>query len=288
MFEKLFNKENKENGKNVLITIKFMRHGERDKDGNLLDIGREKTAINAEEFAKHNQVYDAVKAIGSPAGPASDVGMQRALETSDIYANVLDKDNLFNTRVNKFLSYETLITKPPYDHREIYNQSLPENYNELSDEEKVVAAKIANSKTVEHLDSLATPEAIQYKKELGGAEAVVVEHYANMAKNLKKDSKVLITAGGHGGMLEYLLTQTMVAIDEDGNKHDDWTINKIGGDLHPSEAFNIDIKTDEKGELMDLVVSFDGANRPNFPKMYLDKQKLKELADFYKELHKYE
>lgn len=285
MFEKFFNKnEQKEKGKNVKITIKFMRHGERDSDGNLLDIGREITKNNASEIDASS--YDAVKAIGSTAGPRSESGMARALETSDIYAKTLDPGGSFVTRAEELLSYEKLVSRSPYDHRKVYDQNLPENFDELTNEEKVMASKKANAAAIGYFESLKTPEAEIYRKELGGAEAVVVEHYAEVIKRLSNNSKVLITAGGHGGMLEYLLTQSLVAKNENGEKIEDWNMEKIGGDLKPSEAFNIDLLTDEKGELLEYKVSFDGPGRPNFPEMYLDKDKVRELAEFYLSLHK--
>ena len=62
--------------------------------------------------------------------------MGRALETADIYATEIAGDKKFKTRVNDILNYEKLISPRPYNHTEIYNKNLPDNFNELTDKEK--------------------------------------------------------------------------------------------------------------------------------------------------------
>ncbi len=125
--------ENKvEFGKNVEILLKFIRHGERDPEGNLLDCGREVTKQRAVESGLAAEDFDAVKAIGSPAGPVGPNGMQRSLETADIYAAEIAGDDAFSTRVNNLLSYETLIQPPPYNHTEIYDAHLTEIFADMS------------------------------------------------------------------------------------------------------------------------------------------------------------
>ena len=214
--------------------------------------------------------------------------MGRALETADIYAHEIVGDEAFNTRTNDILNYKTLITKPPYDHIGIYNSNLPENFSELPDEEKAVAAKKAQTATVNHLLSLTGPEADAYKKEVAGSFAYVVDHYMKMAKRLNEGSQVLIPAGTHGGTMELLLQQAMVHGDKDGNKKVGFTdISEIGGEMNPSDSYNVDIATDERGEYKTLKVLFDSPGRPQ-EEMYLDVDRVKELAGYYQELHKAE
>jgi len=49
--------------------------------------------------------------------------------------------------------------------------------------------------------------------------------------------------------------------------------------------FDVRIKINEAGELEQYVVTFDG-NRRSLEEVYLDADKIKELAEYYRELHK--
>lgn len=272
-------------GRNVEILIKFMRHGERGKNSQLLDLGRDITKRKALESGIKQGDFDAVKAIGSNASPIKeDIKMGRALETADIYATEIAGDEKFKTRVNDILSYEKLLSPRPYNHTEIYNKSLPDNFDELADAEKVAAAKRAQTATVNYLIGLSSPEATQYKREIAGSFAYVVTHYQEMAKKLYSGSKVLLPAGTHGGLMEFLLQQTLIVKDGDKEKIGFDDIKEIGGEFDPSDSYNIDIQTDNNGEPKDLKVSFDNRNRPQ-EEMFLDMDKIQELSDFYQKLH---
>jgi hypothetical protein len=276
-------------GRNVEILIKFIRHGERGKDSQLLDLGRETTKRKAFESGIKKDDFNAVKAIGSNAAPIrEDIKMGRALETADIYATEIAGDEKFITRVNDILNYENLISPRPYNHLEIYNNNLPENFNELSDAERVIAAKSAQAATVNYLINLSTPKALQYKKEIAGSFAYVIKHYQEMAKKLYSESKVLLPAGTHGGIMEFLLQQALVVKHgSDKEKLGFKDIKDIGGEFDPSDSYNVDIQTDNNGELKELRVSFDNHNRPQ-GEMFLDMNKINELAGFYQKLHELE
>lgn len=276
----------KERGENVRIVLKFIRHGERTKEGELTDLGRRITRERARDKRIENQDYDAVKAVGSTAGPKGARGMQRALETADIYASETPHDGDFKTRPRPILSYETLKSKPPYEHGTIYNSYLPENFKELPDEEKIKASKKAQTATVNHLLSLKSSEAETYKKEVAGSFATFIEHYREMAKRLKSGSKVLIPSGTHGGTMELLLQQALVREETDGKKVLGFeNLDEIGGDFDPSDSYNVDIGTNDRGDFRELAVTFDNPKRPATRKMYLDPDKIKELSEFYRSLH---
>lgn len=276
-----------EKGRNVKIILKLIRHGERSQTGDLTDIGRKITRGKAREKMLENDNFDAVKAIGSTAGPKGSTGKQRSLETADIYMKETPRDSDFKTRGRGILSYETVISKRPYDHLAIYNANLPLNYKELSDEDKIKANKKAQTAVVNHLFSLNSLEARTYKKEIAGSFASIIQHYGEMAKRLKNGSKVLTPAGTHGGNMELILEQALVRENKDGQEIAGLKdLGEIGGDIDPSEAFNVIIETDENGELKPLRVTFDNSNRPAADEMYLEPEKVKELADFYDRLHK--
>lgn len=288
-------------GKKVFIVIRVYRHGQRDKLGNLIDLGRDITKQSANESGLKEVGFNAVKAIGSNADAKLEGSVSytkltgsevidepkqvgRALETAHIYAHEIAGDEQFNTRVNDILNYETLLNPRPYNHLDIYNANLPANFEELKGEERIEAAGKAQTAVVNYLVDLNTPEAIEYKKEIAGSFAHVVEHYEEMAPRLNNDSKVLIVAGTHGGLMEFLLQQAIV-MEKDGKKTVGFSsLDEIGGEFSPSEGYDVIIETDDQKNIKDLIIRFDNPNRPQ-GNMSLDKDKLKELAAYYENLH---
>jgi hypothetical protein len=279
-------KESLEKGNDVEIMVKFLRHGERDKEGRLTDHGREITVERAIESGIGPEDFDAVKAIGSDAGMKSGVG-RRAFETADIYAHTVAGDKALHSRVQKLLSFEELKNPVPYDHVKIYNANLPEDFGSLSNEDKVEAAKKAQSATIDYLMALDTPEAEAYKKEMAGAFAILIQHYSKMAKRLKSGSRVLLPAGTHGGVMEFLLQKALVYRGRDGNQKMGFIRSEeVGGEFSPSEAYNVEIATNEQGSQKPLKVTFDNQERPITEEAYLDENEVRALADYYKDLHK--
>jgi hypothetical protein len=284
--ESVHSPERKEFGENVEIILKFIRHGERDLKNNLTDYGRIMTKERARESGIQKEYFNAIKAIGSTSGPKGPSGMQRSLETADIYAREIAGDEAFATRARDVLSYESLICEEPFDWGEMYNSNLPENFSELDPKEKAAVAKKAQNAVANYLVRLNTPEAEAYKREMAGSFAYVIDHYQQMAKRLKTGSRVLIPAGTHGGVMEFILQQAGVRKDEDGKEVKGFIdLREIGGEFDPSEAFNVDIATDDEGDSKPLVVTFDNKNRPQ-GEFRLDSKIIAELKDYYRELHK--
>ena len=223
--------------------------------------------------------------------------MQRSLETAHIYAKNIAVGGQYKTRPRSILSYETLKLPMPYDHAQIYDSFIEEylkkNYSDkdiksfesLSGEEKEQAASYADGKTLVHFMNLDTEEARQARKEVAGSFAVLIEHFSKMAKEkLKSNQKILYPVGSHTGMMEPLLSESLVRINKDGNKVIGGTLDDFGGSFNPSEGFDVRIKTNEAGELEQYVVSFDNNQRFS-GEIYLDANKIKELAEFYRNLH---
>lgn len=188
--------------------------------------------------------------------------------------------------MKKVLSYEIFINKAPYNHVEIYNSNLPENFDELFDNEKTLASKKAQEAAINHLMELDTPEANAYKKEMAGSYAYLIKHYQKMLRKLENDSKVLIPAGGHGGVMEFLLQQALVRKDQEGNEVIGFkTVKDIGGEFSPSDAYNVDISTNEEGIPNTLRVTFDSKERGLNEEMYLDNDTVESLANYYEDIH---
>lgn len=289
----------KEKGKNVEIVLAYMRHGLRDpKDNSLTDLGREETKKVAEKLGLEE--FDIVKPYGSTAGPRKGVEMEsvmgkrdwemgRSLETAKIFGEISLKEDqkIYNPTSVDTVNYEKFKNKAPYDHTKIYNSFMPEKFDQLSDDEKVEASNYAQKKTIEHLMSLNSPEAMEFKKEVAGGYAMPLIHFSKMSERLNSNQKILIPLGVHGGHMELLLQQTMIMKDKEGNKKVGFeSLDEIGGEMDSSEGYIVKIRRGEKGELHEYVMNFfDQDNRPS-GEFVLDANKVKELADFYKEMHK--
>lgn len=284
-FEFAPKRETKEKGKNVKIVIKFMRHGERTTEGELTDYGREITAMRADESGIKPDDFDAVKAIGSTAGLKGPTGMQRSLETADIYAKKVAGDEVFKSRGSEVLNYEMLKSPAPFDHMKVYNSFLPDNFKELSNEDKAKAAKVAQSKILNLYFSTDTPEARLATQEVVGSFAYLIDRYIRMSKRLDSGSNVLMPAGTHGGTMEFLLQQALIYKDKDGVQHVGFdSLDAINGEFDPSEAFDVILETDDKGDLKEVKVKFDNPNRSQGD-MRLDIGKLEESRKYYLSLH---
>jgi hypothetical protein len=285
-------KESVERGKDVEILIKFGRHGDRyplgPQKNMLTDRGRADTRANAEASGLRSEDFDAVKPIGSNVKPHNEEGEGRALESARIYGETIAGDELFNTRETEVLNYETMKTKGAtvYDHVAVYNSSLPEDYASLSPEQQAYWAEVAQTHVTNHILSLNTPEAIQYRKEGAGMLAYIATHYGEVATRLKPHSRVLIPAGTHGTFMEFLMKEALVRHDKDGNEIRGFqTLDEIGGPQQTSEAFTVRVATDDDGKKKPLTFTFDNPKRPEFKDMVFDRKIVEELAEFYKKLH---
>lgn len=283
--EQIAPRETKERGNNVRIVLKFIRHGERTKEGQLTDYGRNITVIRAGESGIMPEDFDAVKAIGSTAGPKGPGGMERSLETADIYARKVTDNNVFKTRGSDVLNYENLKSPAPFDHKTVYNSFLPADFEKLSDEKKAETAKHAQKKILEKYFADKSPEGEAATNEVVGSFAYLIDRYVKMSKRLESGSEVLMPAGTHGGTMEFLLQKALVYKDKDGMEHTGFeSLDAINGEFDPSEAFNVIIETDDKGDLKEIKITFDNPARPQGD-MHLDLKALEEPREYYLSLH---
>ena len=68
-----------EKGRNVRMTLKFIRHGLRAPSGELTDYGKEITRQKALESKSETEHFNVVGAMGSDSGPIASTGMQLSL-----------------------------------------------------------------------------------------------------------------------------------------------------------------------------------------------------------------
>lgn len=300
-------------GKEVRIVLKFQRHGLR--EGTVLtDEGRQITRDLAEKSGWHvvgedqnaheEGAFNAAKSIGSAADTPEKTAenphpLSRALETANITARTVagERAGTWHPRPEARLNYKSVQTPAPYDHLPMYNAALEQAMRDLGSgktkladltkEEKVKVTEQAQTEVVRHVSSLNTPEADVWKAEAAGMFADLIEHYTDMTRHLDNNAKVLYVAGTHGGTVEWLLQKALVWTDEHGNVKTGYeSPDEIGGAFQSSDAYNVNIETNEKGELQEIKVTFDDPKRTQLVRdAHFDLNTLNELAKQYKELH---
>lgn len=284
--------EGRENGLNNRILIKIMRHGERTPDKLLTDYGRQVTGDIAKGDKGKLSGIDKIKAVGSDDGPKGATGMARSLETADIYANGITleegegtsdanaKIERYKTKPRPLLEISGMKTSKLFDWTEYYNSKLPENFDQLSDEEKSAASRIANEACLDRL--LTDPKGDKYRKEIASRHAVFVNIRLRMVDRIKSNSKIMYPTGAHGGFMEVFLKQVLKRKTKDGQEITGFDkAEDIGGAFKPSEGFFIDITTDEHGEKKVKVIMDDPA-RLKGEELTLDLEKINELVEYYK------
>ncbi|MFA6307587.1 MAG: hypothetical protein WCS88_02745 [Patescibacteria group bacterium] len=278
----------KERGLNNRILLKIIRHGEKTPEGALTDYGREKTRETVANDKKIIEGIQKVKVMGSNAGPKNEAGQARALETADIYANTLVNEEYSDPEIIKYESRARSIlevvgqnTQPPFNWGKEYKENLPENFSELSDEDKAIASAEANEKNLTKLMTM--PEAEDYRQEISARYAMFINTYIKMIDRIENDQKIMYPVGAHGGQIELFLQKCLKRKTEDGDEIIGFKDSKeLGGSFNPSEGFFIDITTDQNGEKK-IEFNFDDPKRFEGEELSLDLDTMYELIDKYKE-----
>lgn len=283
-----------EKGVYVGGVISFIRHGVREKTGELKEEGRVRTReIGAREAVRPGSILsinaDLVRVIGSDAGPKGSTGQQRSLETAHILGETLSQEGRGDfdqqSAPSKLLSYATLKYEAPYDHEGIYNKVYDEEIAKGSDVH--TATERAQDATIDASFAAQGEAADKFRLEVAGSFSVLVEEFIEKLKNAKSGTTVLMPAGTHGGTMEYLLQQALIWEDENGVHGPGFLkIGDIGGAFQASEGYNVEIDTDRFGKLSEVNITFqDKERRKGIYNARLDMEKVKIAADFYRKEH---
>ncbi|MDP2642766.1 MAG: hypothetical protein Q8P62_02910 [Candidatus Peregrinibacteria bacterium] len=301
--EKLHFRENApEKGSNIELILHVLRHGDRNLNGSLEEYGRERTKETARQSHLRGESFDIVKSYGSTAGPkikvdGEDLEMQRSLETAHIFGKEIAGDKLYKTRPRNVLNYKTMALDMPFDYLKIHEdfareyiretlQLADKKFDDLPEEDKKEVSEYADTKSVEHLMSQKTENAMGTKKEIAGSFAVLIKQYVKMImEKLKSNQKLLFPLGSHTGMIEPFLAETIIWKNKNDEEVHGATLDEIGGNFKPTEGFDIILKTDRSGQLESVKLRFDNQNRFGGEAL-LDMNKIDEFAKFYLELHK--
>lgn len=199
-------------GKNVEIEVTFMRHGEKDKAGNLTDYGREQVR----EYGKTLE--------GTSKAYASSV--KRVIDTVDEVISS-SKGIKLKTRIRRELGLprmskkfiEEYIKNPSGTMNKWYQDRNKEFDNQTDSSQKVA-------------------EGFAY----------LLDNYIKMSSRLPDGSKVNLINGTHEGLPEALLNEVMVRYENGGRVRGFDEVEDIGGTLKYGEGMKFRIFRDKEGK----------------------------------------
>jgi len=232
-------------GRDVEIHAIFMRHGEKNEDGELTEEGK-KQAI---EFGSELTKKDAIKAYSSP--------VQRVLETVQQVIESAPHDKKLNTKIR------TEIGIPASSKKFI------EKFKQLEEDGVGLAVEWYLSFGTKKPDQDTTSP-----YEVAKSFAYILTKYLTMADKLYSGSRIDLINGTHQGLPEALLKEVLIRQKDDQKVIGFEKLEDIGGALKFSEGMEFLIKIDELGNKI-LKLNFRG-------QIYdIDMDKLNELAQSY-------
>lgn len=254
MEQKIF--ESKENGRNVHIRAKFIRHGEKNSfDGGLTDKGVE----NAKEYGREfKPLRDGVKGFHSQ--------IKRSKDTLENITQEIDVEKKYKSRQRNDL----LLNDPD---EMLWSEDSLRKYKELVNE-NTGDENAALDWYLSYGEQRPDPNTVS-PREVATRLANLVEKYVRMVSKLKNGSSVDFVHVSHSGTIEPFLQQVI------GNEIEQNPINpegktfleKMGGMINFLEEFEVDIKTNENDDVA-VELTFRGH------KFLISPEKLKEIANY--------
>ncbi len=241
--------EYKRFGRNVEIHAIFVRHGEKDEKGNLIDKGKEQASY----FGKKLENSDAIKAYSSP--------VQRVVETVEQIIKNSPHDKKLKTRLKTEISI-------PQISQETYKKI--KELGEKGDDEATEWFLNFGSKK---------PDAETTSPyEVAESFAYVLTKYLRMTDKIYSGSNIDLIHGTHQMLPEALLKEVLIRKFEDKNIVGFEKLDDIGGALKFTEGMEFFIKTDEFGnkkinvKFRDQVYDIDMSKLDELAKSYAEKQ----------------
>lgn len=264
-------------GRNVEIRASFMRHApkadvkEPGAGATLSEAGREAARQVGRRFESKRH---GIKAYTSP--------VDRAMETADLILGEQKKKEIkiFKSRKRTELGIvpgsKDFYTK----FKELTKQNLPENFDELSAEEKEEAVFAAEDKALDwwfELGDKKFDKDTATAREVGASVALLVDKYIRMTDFMNSGSSVDLLNVSHKGTLEPFLKQVLLRQVEDESGKIKTVrgfdkLEEIGGGMKTVESWDLLVKTDEHGN-KNVKVGLRGNEYD------IDMEKMKELAD---------
>jgi hypothetical protein len=242
-----------EKGRDVSLEISFLRHGDKDMDGNLSNAGYS----DAKNLGRKWLIpRDGIKLFSSP--------FERTTRT---LGGIIDgiqeqeaRNRIFTPRTRN-------------------NLSIPESVHFDITKKKIEEIRARNGGNDEIFSLLLSePNAQKGLEKSSSALAHMVHLYRKIGRRLQSGSKIAFQHVTHDAVIADFLRRVVIFKDEKGKRIEDIDFNNFGGPIKYLEGFSIDLNYDEKGH-EHLKIIFRGE------KFDVDETKLNELEIFFRKHH---
>ena len=233
-------------GKNVEIDTIFIRHGEKDKEGQLTETG----AKHARAYGEKLTPKDVIKGYGS--------SFQRAIDTTENIIESAPHNKKLKTRIKEELTlprFSKAFDKEYFKRKKVDENTATDWYLNMGDK---------------RFDK----ESIS-PKEIAEGFAYMLNQNIKMSGKLYSGSKVDLIEGTHQVLPESLLKEVMIRYVRGEKVIGFDSIKEIGGALGYAEPVDFKIKRDKKGDY-DVKLDFRGKEYE------VDMNRLNQLANSYR------
>lgn len=217
-----------EYGKNVVMIINLIRHGEKDKEGNLTERGRQEAGELGEKLRQENPDSAGVKSYTSDFSRTQETG--RA---------IIGEDDRFKQRGRDSLSLRGKLSE------EAGKELIGHINKETGDESRAVQLIIDTGS--ERMD----PETISSKEISQGVAKEILE-LIRLTGRLKENSNVDVVMVSHSGLIENFIVDILKEQRED-------FVERTGGQLKFLEGIRFGIDRQDKDNV-GINVSFRNYN----------------------------
>jgi len=248
--------------RNVNVTVRLIRHGEKDKEGFLSKAGRKEAQDLGNDFdAKNIKPYVSNK--------------KRVKQTAKEIVEHANAEEEFNMREKESLSASNFVQGDPADSAFLQkvDERLSKAYETAQDkrEEALKEAEARNVKEWLEYEDESPDKVVASPREIAEGLATRIETYIHMVDRLKEDSDVDLLNVTHEFMVAAFIKYFLKQEQEDEIKEGGDIIEEFGYRIPPLGGLNITIEVDEKGEKL------IGA-KMNGQEYELDVEKIKKFA----------
>lgn len=245
-------KKERERGVNVTLYIHLIRHPEKDPlTGKLTEKGKKIFLDNLIKEFRTGYKFDTIKFYVSPLprGQESKEPILKFLEITKIPTKIRTKKELagraletnasFKKEMNKIL--ERLFSPEKIEEAKKRDEFIP-NYEPANQDIEIITNEII----IRDYYNKPLPGQSFTGRQMGEPIKNLIEHFSEMAKRLRSNSKVKLVLVSHSGIIEHFVKFVYLQ-NHPELKPEDVDVQKIGGIVNFGEGPLININLDEKG-----------------------------------------
>lgn len=240
----------REKGKNVHLTISFLRHGDKDSRGELTERGYKE----ARDMGSNKEVEkNGIKMYTSP--------FRRTASTVDAILKGIEKQE----KENKVFKTRKRITLAPPEW---------EHFSVIAKKAKEIEKREGNAGMFRYV--MNEPLAQKDLEQWTSALAFIIDRHKRGSRRFYSGSEVELQHITHDMVIGDFLRKVAIFKDEKGERMKNINFDKVGGPINFLEGFDFKVYLDEKGKENSKII-FRGQE------LEIDKNKFNELVNKFKE-----